>query len=243
MLSGPGDEFGIAALQDRCVGRSCWADGVQSDEAARLAPSRIAEVSPGQHRRRVSPNPKREPLVAAEEPVELSFRRAKTSLSAAAPSGRSARLLPARGEGAAMNGRRRHDAPAADKGAEAARQIEAGENRVAGGGDARFVGMMIDPSRRETSTILRTTGARSTSYVSRISSEACPLRTAASFHARLAASFMPPFIPCPANGGMRWAASPARKYASQRAIGRRRGHGRRRQPCARFRTHRRRLFP
>src|SRR5271169_6332980 len=76
---------------------------------------------------------------------------------------------------------------------------------------ARFVGMMIDPSRRETSTILRTTGARSTSYVSRISAEACPLRTAASFHDKLAASFMPPFIPCPAKGGMRWAASPARK--------------------------------
>ena len=34
-----------------------------------------------------------------------------------------------------MNGGRRNDAPSADKGAKAARQIEAGENRVASGGD------------------------------------------------------------------------------------------------------------
>jgi hypothetical protein len=51
-------------------------------------------------------------------------------------------------------------------------------------------------------------GRRSRSYVSRICGSANPLTTAASFHPRLNASCMHPFMPCPPAGEWTWEASP-----------------------------------
>ncbi|MGX1252308.1 hypothetical protein RKD48_004819 [Streptomyces ambofaciens] len=55
------------------------------------------------------------------------------------------------------------------------------------------------------------TARRSESYESRIGSPNSPRTTPDSFHARLNASCMPVFMPCPPAGLITWAASPARK--------------------------------
>ena len=59
-------------------------------------------------------------------------------------------------------------------------------------------------------------GRRSSSYVSSSASVARPVSTRSSFHARFAASRRPAHIPCPANGGIWWAASPASRTRPRR---------------------------
>ena len=68
---------------------------------------------------------------------------------------------------------------------------------------------MTLPSSIENSIAWRALGSRSSWYVSSSASGAWPPRTRSSFQARLAASRMPAHMPCPANGGIWWAASPA----------------------------------
>ena len=127
--------LGSLALQGRCSPALDWTEWIESDE---LRAQRLEDrkVSARQHRRRVGAESKREPLMAPEESVErrLPERRLDGRLRRHLA---DQRVFPTCREGAAVDGGWRNNAPPADKGAEAARQIEAGENQVASGGNGR----------------------------------------------------------------------------------------------------------
>ena len=91
------------------------------------------EVALRQHGDGIGLESEREPLVAGEELVELGFPLRRSRLSAEAPSGRSARRLPLAAKALRWMAGGGMIAAAADEGAEAAREIETGEERVARG--------------------------------------------------------------------------------------------------------------
>ena len=131
MLFGPGDEARIVALQRQGL----WASGrpIQANET-RAQSVEDREVALRQHGDGIGLESEREPLVAGKEPVELSLplRRSHYRLRRHLA---DQRVFPARCQSAAMDGGRRNDPAAADEGAEAAREIETGEERVARGRD------------------------------------------------------------------------------------------------------------
>ena len=161
MLFGPVDEAGIVALQGQGL-RSFAGPTLLRENEARVQRREDPVVAAGQHQGGIGLEPERNPLVAGEKLIELAFAlrgpdfRLRRHLADQASLPLAVKTL----RWMAGGGKKPPRAMKARKRLDMLRQAKT-QSRTAP--TIWLVGMIREPSRRETSTIWRTTGARSTS--------------------------------------------------------------------------------